>query len=482
MHIHELYPDAIFENEDFEFKARLDRKNTIGWGKTLAAFANGKGGYLFIGCDDDGMVQGLTYEDVSKTKLQIQEECERHILNPIKYKFKINQLDDSLSKFVLSVKVEKANELVKYNNGDYDKIVFIRKDGQTVKASPEEIIELSNKFNSWNLDERKTEIKFKHSNFSSFFNACKTYREDHTIPADKRLIDCNAVTENKLLTYGASLFEDNCKDKNTLITCHLYAGFDKSARVLDHSEFVGNLISGYEFMKDFIDFNKRHGFEKTENGGRKEIISYPDSSIDEALINSLAHRDYSINGTQIDVAMFVDRIDIYTPGSWLLEKNPEEYDWSEMPSKRRNGIICDIFALAGLMEKGGTGFRQMYQDYKDHKEKFPIFKNYGDFSVLTLFDLSYEEPVFQKEKSALKETEENYVEEEIPFKDKILKFCLDLPRTRSEIQSLTQYSSPQSVLSYVINPLLKQGLLIPTKSKNSPKQSYITNKKLYKGE
>ena len=74
----------------------------------------------------------------------------------------------------------------------------------------------------------------------------------------------------------------------------------------------------------------------------------------EALVNAVAHRDYSIAGTQIDVDIYCDRIEIVSPGSWLLPKNYEEYPIGSIPSIRRNTIIAACLDEANLMERGGT--------------------------------------------------------------------------------------------------------------------------------
>ena len=55
--------------------------------------------------------------------------------------------------------------------------------------------------------------------------------------------------------------------------------------------------------------------EKTSNGGRSEIRSYPKEAIREVLVNAIAHRDYAIIGTQIDVDIYADRIEVVSPGS-----------------------------------------------------------------------------------------------------------------------------------------------------------------------
>ena len=49
MKIKELYPDVITEDLDYEYKAVLNPENPVKWAKNIVAYANGAGGYIFIG-------------------------------------------------------------------------------------------------------------------------------------------------------------------------------------------------------------------------------------------------------------------------------------------------------------------------------------------------------------------------------------------------------------------------------------------------
>ena len=49
----------IAECTAYDFKVMLEEKKPKSWLKSVSAFANGFGGYLFFGIDNDGIVKGL---------------------------------------------------------------------------------------------------------------------------------------------------------------------------------------------------------------------------------------------------------------------------------------------------------------------------------------------------------------------------------------------------------------------------------------
>ena len=74
----------------------------------------------------------------------------------------------------------------------------------------------------------------------------------------------------------------------------------------------------------------------------KNIDAYPQRALFEGVINAVAHRDYFLDGTQIQVDMFKDRLGISSPGSFYRgEKLGKTYDLSGIISKRRNEFYDD---------------------------------------------------------------------------------------------------------------------------------------------
>lgn len=75
----------------------------------------------------------------------------------------------------------------------------------------------------------------------------------------------------------------------------------------------------------------------------------------EVITNALAHRDYLIQGSEVHVDMFDDRMEIYSPGAMPEGRLIQNMDLDNIPSIRRNPVIADIFTQLGYMERKGSG-------------------------------------------------------------------------------------------------------------------------------
>jgi ATP-dependent DNA helicase RecG len=80
----------------------------------------------------------------------------------------------------------------------------------------------------------------------------------------------------------------------------------------------------------------------------------PPDALREILINALIHRDYTIYGANVAVALFDDRVEIWSPGCLPRGLTPQDLS-RDHASVRRNPIIADVFFRAGLIESGAAG-------------------------------------------------------------------------------------------------------------------------------
>ena len=84
----------------------------------------------------------------------------------------------------------------------------------------------------------------------------------------------------------------------------------------------------------------------------------------EVVVNALAHRDYLIQGSEVHVDMYDDRMVIYSPGSMPEGRLIQTMNLEDIPSVRRNPVIADIFAQLGYMERKGSGMGKIINPIK----------------------------------------------------------------------------------------------------------------------
>ena len=456
MKITDLYSDVLVEDTKYEFKAVLNADNPVKWAKTIVAYANGDGGYIFVGVSNERMVFGLTLDEIDKTKNLVALINDRHIFPHVKVSYMMRNVDDNAERFVLALKIAPSESVVRYREGDFNETVYVKGDGNSTPATPEEIISLSKR--KFGVDNETTEIFYSEVDWSDYINLCKEFRSDNSAPTIKELQNEEIISKDGYVKSGFLMFKNDYNEDDSLVCCRLWRGCDKTGVVLDSEKLKGPLTTVLRRTLNFIERNTKVGWKKTDAGGREEIRSYPKVSVREALVNAIAHRDYSINGTQIDVDIYRDRIDIVSPGNWLLPKDYNEYPAGSIPSIRRNTIIATCLDVANLMERGGTGFQTMLESYKESPlDKQPCVMIYAGFLNLRLFDTLY-----QGEEAIVEQTDA----------EKIIQLLKESPRTIKELQAMTAYKSRSRFLEEVINPMIKAGEIYRDGSPKSPRSLF----------
>lgn len=452
MKINEIFSDVLTENTHYEFKAILNSDNPVKWAKTIVAYANGNGGYLFVGVSNDREAFGLSLDEIDKTKNLIALINDRHIFPHAKFSYLMRSVDEKAERFVLGVKILPSESEVRYRDGDFNETVFVKGDGNSLPATPEEIISLSKR--KFGVDNETTEILYQENEWSDFIELCKEFRSDKSAPSIKELQNEEILSKDGYAKSGFIMFKDDYNEDDSLICCRLWRGSSKTSEVLDNKKIKGSLAKGFRFAMNFIERNTKTGWRKSSSLGREEIRSYPKEAVREALVNAIAHRDYAIRGTQIDVDIYNDRIEIVSPGSWLLPKDYSEYPLGTIPSIRRNSIIAACLDVANLMERAGTGFQTMIESYKDSgQEKQPCIIIYPGFLTLKLFDKLY-----HAEKTST----------ELSDSEKILASLRESPKSVKELQALTDYKSRSRFLTEVINPLIESNQIYREGNAKSP--------------
>jgi len=117
--------------------------------------------------------------------------------------------------------------------------------------------------------------------------------------------------------------------------------------------------SGCEFVKN----NTKVRFAK-EALERVDKPDYAERAVMEAIVNSLIHRDWLMQGSEVHINIYDDRLEISSPGGMYSGKTVQEQDIYELKSERRNPVIADLFHRMKYMERRGSGLRKIVSETK----------------------------------------------------------------------------------------------------------------------
>lgn len=173
---------------------------------------------------------------------------------------------------------------------------------------------MSIKGNTPKFDIGKTTEKYSFNDFKmlqEFYN-----KNTELVLREKELAAIVFYTDDGYLKNG-SLFKNDYNDKLTTVVCSNYNGNTRGDNyIIASNTFAGNLISCYTYIYEFINQRMNHGFIKKI---QVELIQihFQKSSLFEAIINALAHRDYFLAGSAIYVDLFKNRLVISSPGCFF---------------------------------------------------------------------------------------------------------------------------------------------------------------------
>jgi ATP-dependent DNA helicase RecG len=114
---------------------------------------------------------------------------------------------------------------------------------------------------------------------------------------------------------------------------------------------------------------------------RQDWVQFPQGAVREALVNAVAHRDYTIRGEGIRIALFGDRLECYSPG-----RLPGHITLQNLVAERfsRNETLVQVLADFGLIERLGYGIDRMVRQMADAGLPPPEFRETAAGFLVTL--------------------------------------------------------------------------------------------------
>ena len=155
--------------------------------------------------------------------------------------------------------------------------------------------------------------------------------------------------------------------------------FVKCARELaaDRRGRIG-IVADIEDALRFVERKTRTAW-KIEALKREDIPEYPMKALREAIINAVMHRDWFMDGANVFVELYPDRIEVVSPGG--LPKGMTVADLGR-EAVRRNALIADLLHRIGFIEKAGTGVKRIRDEARAGGYPEPVWEANGFTTVI----------------------------------------------------------------------------------------------------
>lgn len=331
------------------------------WLKSVSAFANTAGGTLIFGITDGKEIVGL--EDIKSDSEFISQKIKERISPFPEVIMKLRKTEDE--KDLLLLYVPAGAETPYYYTGDGVTEAYIRIGNESVVADATELKRLVMRGRNSSYDSVMSPYNYKDFSFSKLRERYKSWTGNSM--TEKSFESFGIRDANGHLTNAGALLADDAPIRWSRLFCTRWNGLDKSGGqvdALDSAEYSGSLIILLNEGMSFVKRNMKTIWKKIP-ASRIEMPDYCERSVFESLVNALIHRDYLINGSEVHVDMFDDRLLIYSPGGMPDGTQIQERDIDDIPSTRRNPILADIFARLGYMERQGSGLSKIRTAYEN---------------------------------------------------------------------------------------------------------------------
>lgn len=368
------------ESQNIEYKSTW-RDEYLKW---ICGFANANGGIIFIGKDDSGETIGITG---SKKLLEDIPNKVKDILGII---VDINLHETDKGDFI-EIIIEAYPYPVNYK-GQYHYRSGSTK--QELKGAALDKFLLQKKGKRWDgVPLPNISVKDLKKETFEFFRkkASNSQRTDSDILTDtnEALVENLQLIEGNYLKRAAILlFHPN--PVKFVTGAYIKIGFfetDDDLRFQD--EIKGNLFEQIEKTMELLFTKYIKAGISYEGISRIETFEYPKEAIREALLNSIAHKDYS-GGVPIQISVYDNKIIFWNEGqlpeNWTIKNLLEKH-----ASRPYNPDIANALFRSGYIESWGRGTIKIIKECKQAGIPQPIFRyETSDISVEFRKDIFHE--------------------------------------------------------------------------------------------
>ena len=383
---------SLGEDSTIEFKRELPHRESLG--DEIAAFANGNGGVILIGVDDDSEIVGIGRQDLDRAEKTVVDVSLQNIDPAVHIFTEKLRFDD---RNLLRIEVPRSYFVHRSSSG-----YLIRRHGDNREMRTDQLARLF--------------LERSRGHKPSFETQPVPYTRKDTLRRDlyKRFI-ADSTDEGEiqeLLCKRRLLVKDRqnlrasvagvlmCHDRpeeflyNSFIQAVCYRGRWEDANYqIDVQDFRGPID---QQIVDAFKFVGKHSQTSVRNGnGRANLPKYSMKAIFEAIVNAVVHRDYSKANSKIRLLMFSNRLELYSPGALAHSLRVEDLPYNQAT---RNELLARLLSEVTLdnaigtqlsrrhfLECRGEGVGIIFNESKTLSGKTPIYELCGEELCLTIF-------------------------------------------------------------------------------------------------
>ena len=363
------------ENSKVEFKRDDIRPETLA--KEISALLNFEGGWILIGVEDDGRVARLkrSREEAEQWAMNIARENVQPAVIP---SWSSVTFDDGAVVGVLGLPADSPGKPYKARRGNAW-VTFMRVGSTSREASRDEEGRLYQSASVMRYDITPVlEMGLESLDLARIENYFRVILK-RDAPATKDieawrriLLNIDILTEVGGTTVatvaGLLLFGQNPNRRlpQAGITATAFPETEKDYNTTDEELIRGPLVSSFSPDKHLVyrgvidravDFGVRNmGTTAWLEGGRRcRKPVFPEDAVREAIVNAVAHRDYTLVGTDVELSLYRDRLEVISPGR--LPNGVTVEKMKEGLRAARNELIKEILRDYGYVEHLGLGVR-----------------------------------------------------------------------------------------------------------------------------
>ncbi|HCX23930.1 MAG: hypothetical protein CMB80_12885 [Flammeovirgaceae bacterium] len=376
-------PSESYESEFVEFKnynSEQSLHNAKDLAEEISALANHKGGKIIIGVIDSSDIKDLDWKNQLNgfCKIDLDATKERLIgkLNP-KINLKLQEFEYE-NKNYLIIHVPNVNHsLVSTSSGK----TCIRIGKSSYPATPDKIQELVKNLQTYDWSSEDMSIECQEGLDEIALNEAKSdFCERRGIPfselSDSNFLESIGATKNGVLNKGGCLFlgKPDILKKYVGLFEFRFSWKTKTGNLLINDVWNDNIWNSIKRAKrHFNDCNS--SIQLTYEGNTYTLHTLDEQAFHEAFLNSIVHRDYSIDGMTV-VNFKEDEIILSNPGTFYGGVNSSNIAYHE--PRHRNKALAKTLMDFQLVDRAGMGITRMGLNSLKYGREFPRFTQKTD--------------------------------------------------------------------------------------------------------